>query len=336
MSKGKLKFSLRLICLLCAIAMIPVFSSCSKAEESSSTEIVYHTVTFNTGAGTPIASMKIQSGKYAPRPEDPTLENYIFYRWELGGKKFSFTSDPITADTTITASWISAESMFNYDIIEGSDCLTLTGINNTKEFSSLTLPSTLNGKTVTAISDSAFEKESSSLYKNMIVPASITSLGASAFADCSELPITVEGVITKLGEATFSNCGLLSKIKLGGEMTSIPYMSFEGCSSLSTVTIPSMVEVIEENAFASCSALSSIVIPASLKTVEDSAFDECEALKAIFYMGSDEGFEEIQISAGNDAFDSAAVYFYSEDKPESTDGDIQYWYYDQNGSPRVW
>ncbi|MCL2382235.1 MAG: InlB B-repeat-containing protein [Treponema sp.] len=68
---------------------------------------VYHTVTFNTGGGTPVPSQQVLHGQTATRPADPTREGYYFHGWyadEGFNTPFSFDT-PITAPRTLFAQW---------------------------------------------------------------------------------------------------------------------------------------------------------------------------------------------------------------------------------------
>ena len=58
-----------------------------------------YTVSFDTVGGSPVSSQTVEEGSLAEMPTAPTRDGYTFTGWS-----YDFTK-PITADTTVTASW---------------------------------------------------------------------------------------------------------------------------------------------------------------------------------------------------------------------------------------
>ena len=151
--------------------------------------------------------------------------------------------------------------------------------------------------------------------KNTTIPNSVTTIGTSAFSDCSGLTsVTIPNSVTSIGEIAFSGCsGLTSvtvdknngtydsrdncnaiietstnKLVVGCKNTIIPNSvtaigsyAFSGCSSLTSVTIPNSVTSIGDGAFANCSGLTSVTIPNSVTSIGDHAFDQCSSLTSV-------------------------------------------------------
>lgn len=65
---------------------------------------ITHTVTFDTGDGTPVASQTVNHGEQAIDPGTPTRDGYAFTGWLLDGEPYDFTT-PITGDITLVAGW---------------------------------------------------------------------------------------------------------------------------------------------------------------------------------------------------------------------------------------
>ena len=78
------------------------------------------------------------------------------------------------------------------------------------------------------------------------IPASVETIEATAFSDCS-----------KLATVTFEK-GSQLKIIGGGYSSSYYYGAFLGCSSLTSIEIPASVETIEATAFKRCSKLTTV------------------------------------------------------------------------------
>ena len=147
---------------------------------------------------------------------------------------------------------------------------------------------------VTSIGNSAFSYCRS--LSNIIIPASITSIGDRAFFYCLSLSkIVIPASVTSIGNSTFSHCFSLSNIVIPTSVTSIGNSAFANCGSLSSIDIPDSVTRIGEYAFSYCHSLSNIVIPASVTSIGDSVFSNCRSLSNIVIPAS-------VTSIGNSAF----------------------------------
>ena len=81
---------------------------------------------------------------------------------------------------------------------------------------------------------------------------SVTSIGNSAFENCSNLASVDMPSVTSIGSSAFSNCSRLASVEIPSSVTSIADGVFSGCSSLASVEIPSSVTSINEATFENC------------------------------------------------------------------------------------
>ncbi len=89
--------------------------------------------------------------------------------------------------------------------------------------------------------------------KNTVIPNSVTSIGANAFADCFSLTsITIPSSVTSIGSSAFMDCTNLASITIPSSVTSIGDEAFCRCTGLTSVTIPSSVTSIGADAFLDC------------------------------------------------------------------------------------
>ena len=130
------------------------------------------------------------------------------------------------------------------------------------------------------------------------IPASVETIGASAFKGCSSLAtVTFENgsQLKTIGggsysSGAFSDCTALTSIEIPASVETIEAAAFSGCSSLATVTFEngSQLKTIgggsySSGAFSDCTALTSIEIPASVETIEASAFKGCSSLATVTF-----------------------------------------------------
>ncbi len=140
----------------------------------------------------------------------------------------------------------------------------------------------------------------------------VTSIGNSAFQDCSRLTsVTIPNSVTRIASTAFSGCtsltafygkftsadnlcliinGRLNSFAIGcgltqytipNGVTKIGDDAFFGCTSLTSVTIPNSVTKIEIFAFRKCTSLTSVTIPDSVTSIESSAFSDCTSLTRV-------------------------------------------------------
>ena len=116
------------------------------------------------------------------------------------------------------------------------------------------------------------------------IPATVTSIGFSAFSGCSNLAsISIPNSVVSIGNTAFQNCSSLVSIQLPMALASVEIGTFKGCSSLQSVALPSTITAIGSDAFYECSSLRSITIPKNVSVIGRNAFFNCSGLDTINY-----------------------------------------------------
>ena len=119
--------------------------------------------------------------------------------------------------------------------------------------------------------------------KDLVIPNSVESIGAYAFAGCSALTsVTIPNSVTSIGSSAFYGCSGLTSVTIPNSVTSIGSAAFSGCSGLTSVTIPNSVTSIGEAAFRYCSGLTSVTIGNSVTSIEYLAFYGCSKLQDVY------------------------------------------------------
>ena len=122
----------------------------------------------------------------------------------------------------------------------------------------------------------------------------VTSIGSSAFYECSSLTGVVMGdSVTSIGGSAFNGCSSLTSVVIPDSVTSIDGYAFWRCSSLTSIEIPDRVKSIGDYTFRDCSRLTSVTIGDSVTSIGDWAFEGCSSLTLIKYRGSEAEWKAI-------------------------------------------
>jgi predicted CoA-binding protein len=138
----------------------------------------------------------------------------------------------------------------------------------------------LSGCTFTEIDRAGFNRnENADKLVEIILPASLTSIGESAFYDCTSLALTsLPAGITSIGNYAFSGCTSLALTSLPAGITSIGNSAFSGCTSLALTSLPAGITFISNYAFNRCTSLALTSLPAGITFIDDYAFEGCTSL----------------------------------------------------------
>ena len=92
--------------------------------------------------------------------------------------------------------------------------------------------------------------------------------------------------ITSIGASAFENCTSLEIIELEEGITSINGYAFYGCTSLKELELPKSLKSIGENAFEGCTSLQKVTAYPKLTSLKNTSFRKCSALTIRGYEGS--------------------------------------------------
>ena len=111
---------------------------------------------------------------------------------------------------------------------------------------------------------------------------SIESIGNGAFENCTSLTnINLPGKLESLGNSVFNGCSALAFVSFGEELKTIGSSAFKG-TALKAIEIPASVTSVGSEAFAG-TQITSVAIPANVKTIGASAFAGCFELSSVTF-----------------------------------------------------
>ena len=92
--------------------------------------------------------------------------------------------------------------------------------------------------------------------------------------------VVVENGITSVGDSAFENCTNLETVELAESVERIGDSAFERCR-LTELTLPESLRKLGDNAFAYCTKLKEVVLPGSLTYIGAWAFSSCTSLSKV-------------------------------------------------------
>ncbi|MCI7813972.1 MAG: leucine-rich repeat protein [Lachnospiraceae bacterium] len=239
----------------------------------------------------------------------------------LWGEKYSYAKQETYSD-----------GLFEY-LINEDGTLTIVGYHD-RNRTTLVIPESIAGMTVTAIECGAFANED--LLVSITIPDSVQRIEDGAFrgAFLQEFQVSqshpvyeqVDGILfekttkrlvaypakktdaeyiipegtTEIGAYAFSYNKNLTNLTIPDTVTEIGEEAFSHCSNLKTMEIPQKVKEIKAYTFASCNSLEHVTIPEGTERIGEAAFLYCSALTDMILPLS---LTEI----GERAFDGVAV-----------------------------
>ena len=223
--------------------------------------------------------------------------------------------------------------LYTYEVVNGS--AVITGYNGPD--TDLWVPQRINGHTVTAIGDGAFENMD--MLEEVYLPESVTSIGSRSFKNCSALQYIYGCGVTAIGEEAFCNCINLRNIRFSPDAIAAP-TAFENTpvftgeaeidglmditveqpqdgsdiesrenSLIRKVIYQEGVVTIPRRTHYGNILLRTVYLPRSLRNIESEAFANCHLLNTVYLY---DGVEYI----AEDAFEHSpdvGLYIYTSD-----------------------
>ena len=163
-------------------------------------------------------------------------------------------------------------------LVEGNALGTRVNLGSFQGCKALT--SATLGEGVTTLGDNAFPGCES--LTSVSLPASLETIGGSAFARTALHSVTIPNQVTGIGGSAFYYCEALSSVTIGSGVESIGPAAFSH-TALTSVYVPESVKDIGNYAFERCASLSSVHIAGNPNGtgIHTCAFQWCDALSSV-------------------------------------------------------
>lgn len=164
------------------------------------------------------------------------------------------------------------------------------------------------GDGITELEASSFRK--CKKLKTVVLGNNVSEIGGSAFDGCQSLTsFVVPDGVTEIKSYTFNDCTNLEKVTIGNNVKTIGECSFQDCENLKRISFPDSVTKIESWAFNDCENLTEVIIGKGVEEIDVYAFYDCVSLTDVYYVGSEEEWNNISIGLVNKYFTGANVHF---------------------------
>ena len=178
----------------------------------------------------------------------------------------------------------------------------------------------INLENIKEIGESAF---SGCGFETLELPEGLESIGERAFGDNLALAkLRVPVSLREMGNYAFSGCEALARLELPEGLSALSYGAFSHCEALKTVTVPGSVKELPDNIFYSCEGLETLYLsggvesigeyafylcyelrelhfPNTLRSIGSCAFDQSEKLSDVYFYGSKDEWNAVQIDSNN-------------------------------------
>lgn len=286
------------------------FSGCSALKKINIPEGVTNIESYTFSGCTSLATMTVPNGVH--------FETYTFWNngdsaltdiyydgtsseWYAGSKDLYLDYDVVMVHYTQENLYM---NMLLYEVID--DHIEISHWRRNKE--KIIIPFEIDGLPVKSIAGKAFEQEYN--LRKIVIPDGITNIGELAFYACTNLTdITIPNSVTSLGYSTFSGCTKLEYATLSNQLTSIETYTFYNCTSLKSIKIPEGVTSIDSSVFYGCESLKSVILPNTLKSIGYDSFVGCISLTDVYFNGTEEQWNSIEIKSGNLPLANATIHY---------------------------
>ena len=146
------------------------------------------------------------------------------------------------------------------------------------------------------------------------LPQNIKIIDANAFRGCDNLTGKLElpATLTEIGGAAFTGCNFTGGLRIPGSVSSIGACAFQYCRGFSgTLEFSEGNTTIVGYSFSGCDGFTDVILPVSITNIGIAAFRNMTGLQNVYYGGSAQQWNEIEIGDYNDDLTNATIHYAS-------------------------
>ena len=153
-------------------------------------------------------------------------------------------------------------------------------------------------------------------------PEKLTSIEDQAFFNSGLEKVVLPDSVVSLGAGAFASCKQLRSVELPDTLTEIRDSCFSGCESLVYIHLPKQLKVIRSHGLANCSSMTELVLPEGVETLEDAALAVTPIQRLVIpesltYMGENalnyvEEIEILDLAAFCRAYSSSTTFRFTQ------------------------
>jgi len=149
---------------------------------------------------------------------------------------------------------------------------------------------------------------------SITLPKELELIDCWSFSSTGLSSLTIPASVTMIAGSAFANDANLESVDIQASLTIIPMEMFMNCHKLKEIRVPNAVTTIEERAFASCSSLNTVYLPASVRYMTNDAFLSPEDVEVDVPDGVHQShIQNVVIDNANPYFKSVDGVIYSKD-----------------------
>jgi len=292
--------------VLCLVCLLFVFSCSDDETDPLPPATDSFIVAFDTMGGSFIKPQLVAKGALVTQPAAPVREGWTFagwYRDREGTTAWVYSTDTISAETTIFAKWtggpVSGDLSVTFDTLGGSGIGTQFVAAGGLVTQPVMYPDKTgsvfvgwykdaDGTTPWNFSSDTVQTATTVYAKWAPSPLTCTTNSGIEISDCLttvtghlNIPNYISGrPVVRIGKYAFEGCDKLTSVTLPSFVHTIAEAGFAG-AGLYSIVVPEPVTELSVWAFADCTVLTNIVLPPGLTSIRNMALSGCTSLKAV-------------------------------------------------------
>ncbi|MDR1555479.1 MAG: leucine-rich repeat protein [Tannerellaceae bacterium] len=202
---------------------------------------------------------------YYERELQGTMVTYKYYGVFIGLENLVVATLPKGIKTIGTYAFRECKNLISVNLPEG-----LTEIHEDAFRDCMVLSSVIFPETLTSIGKWAFRNCNGITSVNL--PENLKNIDIQAFQYCGLTTLTIPATLTGLASSVFADNSKLISVVIAEGIETVEASMFSGCQSLESVTLPKSFKTIGQSMFRDCKALKNLEIPSNVTLIDASAF----------------------------------------------------------------